>query len=103
MNIRIWNDPYNMRFSLRIYDRLDNEKVCVAEPIVMKEVDRFASTEPTISFDRKEELQDLLDDLWLLGLRPSARSDEYKAQLESVKDHLNDMRQLVFKGKRSDL
>ena len=67
------------------------------------EISNFETFEPLLSIDTKEELQELFDDLWILGIRPSARSDEYKAQLESVKDHLNDMRALVFKDKREDL
>ena len=78
-----------------------------AEPITMiHKEDRFGYVEPCVSFNDKKELQSLLDDLWNMGLRPSARSDEYKAQLDTMKDHLNDMRAIVFKTgfiKREDL
>jgi len=76
-----------------------------AEPITMSPMkERFESIEPCLQFDDPKELQELMDSLWCMGLRPSARSDEYKAQLNTMRNHLNDMRALVFtKNKREEL
>lgn len=62
--------------------------------------DRHLPHEPFIVLEDAKQLQDMFDDLWRLGLRPSARSDEYKAQLETMRGHLDDMRALVFKDNR---
>lgn len=84
--------------------RSDGELGHKAEPIIWTpKKDRFEYVEPCMTFDDPKELQELMDSMWCMGLRPSARSDEYKAQLGTMKDHLNDMRALVFKDKREDL
>jgi len=94
----VW-EPRRQRVGVWVYD--DNH---YAKPVVMEpKTDRFMSVEPCMVFDDKKELQSLMDDLWCMGLRPSARSDEYKAQLNTMRNHLNDMRALVFKDKRKDL
>ncbi len=90
-------------FGVDLYITEGNRRyLAVAGPILMerKERESFDQIEPCITFDRQDDMQDLMDDLWRMGLRPSARSDEYKAQLESVTGHLNDMRALVFKDKK---
>jgi hypothetical protein len=69
----------------------------------MSPIGQYEAASPVAKIEDSKHLQDLIDDLWSLGLRPSARADEYKAQLDSTRDHLNDMRALVFKGKREDL
>ncbi len=104
MNIRLTLDPYEMNYALRIFERGAKGCYVTAEPLILTKHDRGDTplVEPVTTFMRKEEFQDLMDDLWSMGLRPSARSDEYKAQLGSMRDHLNDMRTIVFK-KREDL
>ena len=94
MEIRASYEPMNQRIGLYI---LEGDRH--AEPLVLIKHGPHEHIGPTVSIDNKGQLQTLFDDLWCLGLRPSARSDEYKAQLESVKDHLNDMRCLVFKNR----
>ena len=99
---------YNLEtddYELFVLSKVDGKNYS-AEPIILKERKEGLRAEPAAVIDSecyKSAFQDLLDDLWGLGIRPSARADEYKAQLDSTRDHLNDMRALVFKGKREDL
>ena len=101
MKIRACYEPMFNRVGLYFMAVKGNDRYKV-EPLVLTKTERFESVSPTVSVEDKRELQDLMDDLWSMGLRPSARSDEYKAQLSTMKNHLNDMRTLVFK-KREDL
>ena len=101
MRIRACYEPFNMRTALYFTDEKDGFRYR-AQPLVFERTQGFTTIEPTVSFEDKSELQSLMDDLWSMGLRPSARSDEYKAQLGTMRDHLNDMRAIVFK-KREDL
>lgn len=97
MKIRLHYEPSSCWYGLYIFD--DDG---AAKPVEMISRDRFESRPSCVNFDDKQELQDLIDDLWSIGLRPSARPDEYKAQLHTMNNHLNDMRTLVFK-ERNDL
>ena len=102
MNIRASWEPRHQRLCLYVTDEV-NGNWLYAEPVVMTPAkERFEYREPCMIVDDKKELQNLFDDLWFMGLRPSVRSDEYKAQLNTMRNHLNDMRTLVFK-KREDL
>lgn len=47
-----------------------------------------------------EEAQDLADQLYAAGIRPSAAAGS-AGQLDAVKYHLEDLRTLVFKGPKS--
>ena len=101
MKIRACYEPMHQRVGL-YFTLIDGNEHYKVEPLVMSKIERFENISPTISIDDKSELQDLIDDLWSMGLRPSARADEYKAQLHTMNNHLNDMRTLVFKT-RNDL
>ena len=97
MRIGIHYEDMYGRYGLYI---CDEERAVL--PVKWKDVKRHEPMKPALAIDSKTELQELMDDLWRIGLRPSERADEYKAQLGSMRDHLNDMRTLVFK-KREDL
>ncbi len=101
MNINIIWEPQYQRYGLYVTGSKDG-KAFKALPVEFTGTERYEHIEPCITIDSKTELQELMDDLWSSGLRPSARANEYKAQLGSMRDHLNDMRTLVFK-KREDL
>lgn len=101
MKIRAAYEPSWQRVGLYFTSNEGGKRYKV-EPLILSETKQFEILEPAVSVDDKLELQDLIDDLWSMGLRPSARADEYKAQLSTMRDHLNDMRTLVFK-KRDDL
>lgn len=51
---------------------------------------------PTLSLN-KESLQNLADELWNAGFRPTQKIDE-SSRIEAVSYHLEDMRRIVFDG-----
>jgi len=57
--------------------------------------------EPTFKM-RYEEAQQLMDDLWQCGLRPSEGTGSAGA-LVATQKHLEDMRKLVFEGKHEQI
>jgi len=101
MSINIIWEPQHQRFGLYI-TKSDGAQKVKAMPVKYEKTERFEYVKPCVTIENKTELQELMDDLWSIGLRPSARSDEYKAQLKTMNNHLNDMRTLVFK-ERKDL
>ena len=66
-------------------------------PVVMKPEDDGKERAPTLSLTA-EKAQQLMDDLWQCGLRPSEGSGS-AGQLAAVERHLEDFRRLVFKDK----
>lgn len=106
MQIRATWEPRLQRIGLYVTDEIGGKHL-YSEPVVMTQrKERFEYREPCIVIEDKKELQSLFDDLWSMGLRPSEGTDEYKAQLGSMRDHLNDTRAIVFKSgftKRDDL
>jgi len=70
--------------------------------IILKEGDSYVNIPSTLALQTSEMntlLQEIVDEAWQQGIRPTALSAnqiEYKAQ----ERHLEDMRTLVFKGKQ---
>ncbi len=60
----------------------------------------FTETQPTVTLSTVAA-QQLIDDLWECGLRPSEGSGSAGA-LTAVQRHLEDMRTLVFKKEKTD-
>ncbi len=73
----------------------DGRRLCIAEPLVMKEHEMYANDpQPTVSLT-PTAAQQLIDDLWDCGLRPSEGSGS-AGQLAATERHLKDMRTIVF-------
>jgi hypothetical protein len=73
----------------------------LAAPLVFAPLDERVMTPPTISaaggsVSGKQFLQAALDHAWEAGLRPAGFNDTTN-QVAAIKDHLADMRALVFK------
>lgn len=51
---------------------------------------------PEATWLDKEQLSVLMDDLWATGIRPNGYARE--GEIGAVRDHLEDMRKLVFRG-----
>ncbi len=102
MRLRAYYTPGSFKIGLYGSSVIEGKRF-VVEPVETKAVEKYEASLPFLEVNEKGEFQDLLDDLWSMGLRPSAKADEYKAQLETMKNHLNDMRALVFKSNRKDL
>ncbi len=64
--------------------------------ITMTPIDDLAAMQPPGFRLTKHNAQKLMNDLWVLGIRPDEMS-ETEGALNSMKDHLADMRTLAFK------
>ncbi len=90
----------DMRFrGISIFIEEDrDQKYYLAEPLVMKDqtetIGMFKPMTPTVSLS-PTAAQQLIDDLWDCGLRPSEGSGS-AGQLAAVERHLKDMQRLVF-------
>ena len=93
IDIRVYRSNMRGGIEIGIFD--DGQYKSMVAELGWKEIGEFEPTEPTLSVVKKEQLQNLMDDLWGLGLRPSVKADSYKAELEAVRYHLEDMRELV--------
>jgi len=87
------------RSPFNVFIEIDDPKqqyYCLAEPLVMKEVkEPFQPMTPTCTLELTAA-QQLIDDLWACGIRPSEGSGS-AGQLAAVQKHLEDMRKLVSK------
>ena len=87
---------YADRFALYVAEFRDgirsHMKHCTFERV---ENELMLSPEPPINL-LPEEAQELMDELYLAGIRPSEEGGA--GQLQAIKYHLEDMRKLVFKN-----
>ena len=69
--------------------------VSIAAPVKMEKLDTTAlSVEPTMFIsDHFNTMQQMFDQLWTLGFRPSEKS---KYELDAQSKHLEDMRKIAF-------
>lgn len=93
--IRVQYQPWAGRFGIYIMgeSREISPKRLIGVNLELVEYDESAIQKPTISAS-DEMAQQLMDDLWNAGIRPSTR---ISSQLDDgTKAHLEDMRRLVF-------
>lgn len=103
IEIRADHDPlrYRRGVDLTIYQlsaRGGAEQIAIAENLTfrtLKEEDFCCHQQPTVTIGSKAA-QQLMDELWRCGLRPTAGAGS-AGQLTAVQSHLEDMRSLVFK------
>jgi len=100
-DIRVTHTNYREGYNVFIEELLPPEHIAIAEPIKMKtyrtkDLSMFNTELPALVLD-KTKAQQLMDDLWTCGLRPSEGTGSAGA-LAAVTRHLEDMRTLVFKG-----
>lgn len=93
--IRAWSEPYQQCIDILVI-RQDSRGTFTAKPIELEEVkDHFqVYHEPTLRIGI-ERAQELMDDLWRCGLRPTEGTGSAGA-LAATQRHLEDMRKLVF-------
>ncbi len=78
----------------------DTKTVAYGLPLTLKTItpdEEGAEQPPTLSM-RDEQCQQLMDELWRVGFRPSEGSGS-SGSLAATERHLADMRHLVFKTK----
>lgn len=73
------------------------ENIAYAQPLEMKVLPDGIEGPPAFSLE-PEDAQKFMDELWDCGLRPTEGVGSAGA-MAAVQRHLEDMRQLVFKGK----
>lgn len=94
------HSPYNRGFEVAIV--ITNEAgdiTAVTDPFSIRHQppDSAALITPTLAGPMAAEfLQSALETAWTLGLRPRNWRLETTEQVSAIKDHLNDMRRLVF-------
>lgn len=94
--IRAFKSNHRLGIGVFIEEFRDNVQYD-AEPVVMKaqtQEDYFRPMNPTVSLS-PTAAQQLIDDLWDCGLRPSEGSGSAGA-MAATQRHLEDMRALVF-------
>ena len=78
----------------------DGEHRSIAKPLELEPVTDGIYIEPTLRLPYRDDafLQSLVDQAWDMGIRPRHAKDG-KPEVEALKNHLEDMRSLVFKQK----
>ena len=103
---RLWveRESWSPNISFVLFERMGNRVAHSThiEMLVPKDEDVGKVIYPTFSLSY-EESQDLIDQLWQLGLRPSEGTGSAGA-LAATQRHLEDMRKLVFEffGKKTE-
>ena len=94
MEIRAQWSPWYAGIELMVRSQDEAALVCHVGRLTMEEGEPGQIIGPTATLDRRTA-QQLMDDLWHCGLRPSqARSGD--TTLEATRAHLQDMRALAF-------
>lgn len=93
--------PWDFDLGLYVTGKINDGKFAIALPVQMKvltdEETMTATQNASPTFElRKDEAQQLMDELWRVGLRPSEGSGS-AGSLAATERHLADMRALVFK------
>jgi len=85
---------------ITFYTRDANGRIGLAQPMEMAPAGMEPMLEPPPTVElRHDAAQELMDELWRIGLRPTEGTGSAGA-LAAVQRHLDDMRALVFKGER---
>lgn len=95
LEVRAEYSPSRRRFVLYFIDRhwQDRGLDTVAVPLTFTPIDRRNELEPAVQLT-EEEAQYMMDRLWDEGLRPTGIASS--GELGALKNHLQDMRRLVF-------
>lgn len=86
-----WADTVAIRLGNRQHDTM-----FVARPVTMDAVKQGQQVEPMVRLPR-DAAQTLFEQLWLIGFRPREGYGTH-GQVGAMKDHLEDMRRLVFRS-----
>ena len=98
LQIRCHNIPWARKTGFCVFgktvDSTENRKYAIVTNLEMQTINEGEELRPTFSF-RNDQVQALMDELYRIGFRPTEQGT--KGELEAVKFHLNDMRELVGK------
>lgn len=84
-----WSDSLSLYIAVR-----GESGVAIARPLTLDLLEPGALAEPTVRFP-KDSAQQLMDELWRCGLRPSEGSGS-AGSLAATERHLADMRAIAF-------
>ncbi len=87
--------PWNRAIDIALFEE-QGDRSMIGAPVVMKQrkSDTFVS-EPTVQL-KPDEAQELMDELWRCGLRPSEGTGS-AGSLAATERHLEDMRKIAMK------
>ena len=85
-----WQDG----ISLHLREETQGMGLVVAQPLEMKQCEKGAYCEPFLRL-RIHEAQQLIDELWQCGLRPSEGTGS-AGSLKATENHLQDMRKIAM-------
>ena len=94
MRITADRHPWSRGIELRAGVETENGNFAVAQPLVMAEIPNDQITDPFIRL-KPEDAQQLMDELWRVGIRPS-QEEGSTGQAAAMQKHLDDMRTLTF-------
>lgn len=101
MKVHIQSAPYRLGFELTFYDQ-QGGKTVIYNPITKECVDwpegRAVSQEMTLYIPDKHTLNNLVEALQEMGAESPSKSFT-EGELKATKDHLEDMRTLIFSRK----
>ena len=80
--------------TVELYAFTEGESCSCAEPLVMKPADPLCAIGSFCRI-RQEQAQVLMDDLWLVGLRPSEGTGS-AGSLKATQNHLSDLKTILF-------
>jgi hypothetical protein len=88
--------PFGRGLSLFISTKSDQEsKICIADNLVFKTVPNHSILEPLTQLDMNEA-QELMDELWHCGIRPTEGAGSACA-MRATENHLADLRKITNK------
>lgn len=93
--IRVRKADWENSFDILIGHPRNDGTVDVAAPVTWVTTEIHNAVEPTARL-KQEDFQQLCDELYRLGFRPSDQKDP-NGELAATKYHLEDMRKLAFK------
>lgn len=101
IEFRAERSGWQRRVHFWVVDR-GNQQTAVAEPLTFRFVDnRNEMTDPSFTVE-DDEAQQLMDELWRCGLRPTEGSGS-AGSLAATERHLEDMRRLVFERRSEEV
>ena len=98
--IRVMRQPYRMHHLAVWIEYANNNEFMVAEPMVFTKREPYEMNSTPTTTLSPQNAQVLMDDLYAAGIRPTEGTGS-AGSLKATQDHLQDMRTLVFKGKKS--
>jgi hypothetical protein len=97
LKVRVRDAPFIRRgVEIYFFEDLGDEKIAIIKDLVFETVERSKSIENKGIHIGNDIAQELMDELWTCGLRPSEGTGS-AGSLKATQDHLGDMQKLSWK------